>query len=449
MKHQTTLIRELLKIPCSTLPKRIETEINRNPALERTFTLESKDGGFDESNYKWEEIHSDQSLQENLLMQLHTSSLGLELRQIKILQVLIGSLDENGYLRREAEKLLGDLKFKGLECTPRELEELIEVLQTFKPYGIATRNVQECLLIQMRIKSVRAPKKKKLAIACDILERSFNAFSNKHYDKICTRHKIDPKQLRTVIDEIVRLNPKPGAQHSIHRIGEEIVADLFFTDDFENVIVTVNPSSLPSLQISDSYKSMLNHFRKSANKSKRQKEALKFIHKRINEAQKFIDALKRRVDILQIVGEAVYAYQRAYFHTGDDAQLKSMKLDNLTKLTGFDIATISRAMHDKIVYTEYGYFPAKKLFSEGITTADGKVVSTAGVKKALIELIKAENKRKPYSDEKLQKMLKEQGFQVSRRTVLNYRKELSIPVARLRKKIIDDHKVPDDKIWVE
>ncbi len=438
MKHQTTLIRELLKIPCSSLQKRIENEINSNPALERVFVLENSEGLFDEEQYECDKILSTQSLQDSLIMQLNTSSLGLDSRQAQILQILIGSLDENGYLRRETHKLLGDLRFKGLDCEEQELESLIHVLQTFKPYGVAARNVQECLLVQMRIKSVRAPEKTRLAVACDILERSFDAFGNKHYEKLCARHKLDLMELREVKDEILRLNPKPGAIHRTNTASEEIIADLFFTEELDSVSVAVNPMSKPALQISESYKKMLNHFRKSASKSKEQKEALKFIHKRINQAKKFVDALDRRMEILKIVGQAVYIHQRDYFHTGDDGRIRSMKLDSLTKLTGYDIATISRAMQDKIVFTEYGFFPAKKLFSEGITTSDGKVVSTAGIKKALIDLVKSENKRKPFSDEKLQKRLKEMGFNVSRRTVLNYRKELNIPVARLRKKIVDD-----------
>lgn len=470
LSPQQIQLMKLLQVPTMELDQRIKQEIEENPALEEgaeeididsdevqddfddSDDFESDQEDFDISDYLDDDadyktqannhskddqervipLSGEQSFQERLTEQLHL--LDLSDNQFMIADTIIGNLDEAGYLNRELEAIVDDLAFSAnVMTTLEEVEEILELIQDLDPAGIGARDLQECLLIQINRKQdgdiTRFTAKK-------ILEDYFEEFTKKHYSQIAKRLEIEDDDLKDAIDEIIKLNPKPGGSMKEAAKNLQQITPDFMVTEFEGKLeLSINGRNAPELRVSKGYENMLRNYSEGATTSKSDKEALLFVKQKLEGAKWFIEAIKQRQNTLYFTMSAIIEYQRDYFLTGDETLLKPMILKDIANAVGLDISTISRVANSKYVQTGYGVFPLKYFFSESLSTDSGEEVSTREVKKILSDAIEGEEKRKPLTDERLAELLKEKGYNIARRTVAKYREMLNIPVARLRKEL--------------
>lgn len=457
---------KLLQVPTAELDTRIEEELEINPALEEGEPEkednyeddidERLDNELDEPDLE-EYLHDDYSgykmqgdgnggdeeerespisigatLHERLISQL--GFLKLDDRQRLLGKQLIGSIDSDGYIRRELSAIVNDLAFsQNIETDEDELETILFKIQDFDPAGIGARNLQECLLLQLERKD---PEDAVNRLAYDVVDFCFNEFSKKHYDKIARKlHVEDEDQLKEAIHVITKLNPKPGGSSDDQVKTQYLIPDFLLTNNNGKLELTLNSRNAPQLRISNSYADMFQAYNQSDKKDKKLKETVTFIKQKLDSAKWFIDAIKQRQQTLLNTMQSIIDFQYDYFQEGDESKLKPMILKDIADRIGMDISTISRVANSKSIQTEFGIYPLKYFFSEGISTDTGEDVSSREVKSSLKEMIEGEDKRKPLSDEKLGKMLQDKGYNIARRTVAKYREQLNIPVARLRKEI--------------
>ncbi|MEC8324221.1 MAG: RNA polymerase factor sigma-54, partial [Bacteroidota bacterium] len=374
---------------------------------------------------------SGSSFTEQLTDQLNTFS--LEEENYLIAKFLIGSVDDSGYIRRPLLDLTDDLAFTQTIYTDVEtIERALKVVQQLDPAGVGARDLQECLLIQLK----RKPQSPDTEMAARIIENAFEKFTKKHYLKLQKKFNINETQLKDAIQEIERLNPKPGSSFTNNLRSVEHVVPDFTIQIVEGVLnLTLNARNAPELHISKSYNEMLLGYKASKEKSKTQKEAVQFIKQKLDAAKWFIDAIRQRQQTLYLTMSAIMQYQKAYFLSGDEEQLRPMILKDIADEIEMDISTVSRVANSKYVNTPYGTKLIKEFFSESMTNDQGEEVSTREIKSILKTVIVEEDKKKPLTDEKLTKILKEKGYPIARRTVAKYREQLDFPVARLRKEI--------------
>ncbi len=469
---------KLLQVPTVSLDTRIKEELEENPALEDislanmnepaeeypdkdpdedSFSEDDQSGeldefnvddylqaddisdygsshnnnGDDEDDRKEIPIAIQNSFFENLQQQLDL--LALSDKDFLIGQQIIGSLDDDGYLRRPISSLIDDLAFaQNVIAEEGEVEELLKIIQEFDPAGIGARNLQECLLIQLRKKDQENPIVKK---AMAVVENHLDEFTKKHYDKLERSLNIHSEELKGIVNEILKLNPKPGDSGAVAGKQLHIIPDFHISNNDGVLHLTLNARNAPELRVSRSYQEMFDHYDKAAQKDKKMKEAVQFVKQKLDSAKWFIDAIKQRQQTLLKTMNAIMNYQYDYFLTADERQLKPMILKDIADRIDMDISTVSRVANSKYVQTEFGTFLLKSFFSEAIQTDSGEEVSNKEVKKILEECIANENKRKPLADEKLTDILKEKGYTIARRTVAKYREAMGIPVARLRKEL--------------
>lgn len=467
LSPQQIQLMKLLQVPTMELDQRIKQEIEENPALEegkeevedefeqeeyeedradeeRDFDIDEYIGD-DEPSYKTSvsnkgkdedekaiPLSSGKSFQERLLNQLNLQQ--LTEKEALIATFLIGNLDDAGYIERELEAIVDDLAFsQNVMTTEEELEEVLEYVQKLDPPGIGARNLRECLILQMDRKLDGDITR---YTALKILQDHFESFTKKHYTKIIQKMEISEDDLREAIDEIVRLNPKPGgSMRESSKSLQQIVPDFQVTEVEGELQLSLNGRNAPELKVSRGYEKMLRNYSEGAKLQKKDKEAMTFVKQKLESARWFIDAIIQRQNTLLSTMTAIMNYQKEYFLTGDDTTLKPMILKDIAEIVDLDISTISRVANSKYVQTQYGTFSLKHFFSESLSTDSGEEVSTRKVKQILTEAIEDEEKRKPLTDEKLAKLLKDKGFNIARRTVAKYREQLNIPVARLRKEL--------------
>lgn len=465
LSPQQIQLMKLLQVPTMELDQRIKQEIEENPALEegaekdeddlRDETLEQEertDDDFDiedylpdDSDYKTQirnkgkddddkviPLSGSQSFQERLTEQLHL--LDLDNQEFTIADTIIGNLDESGYLKRDIDAIVDDLAFSvNIMTTEEEVVKILEVIQELDPAGVGARDLRECLLIQINRRQDGDISKYTAKV---ILEKYFEEFTKKHYSKISKKMEISEEDLKDAIEEIVRLNPKPGgSMKEAARNMQQIIPDFVIIEEEGRLNLTLNGRNAPQLKVSRQYKTMLQNYSEGAKTSKQDKEAMTFVKQKLDGAKWFIDAIKQRQNTLLGTMTAIMNYQKSYFLTGDETNLRPMILKDIAEIVNLDISTISRVANSKYVQTDQGIFALKYFFSESLSTSSGEEVSTREVKKILSEAIDSEEKRKPLTDEKLAALLKEKGYNIARRTVAKYREQLNIPVARLRKEL--------------
>lgn len=468
---------KLLQVPTVSLDTRIKEELEENPALE-DFSLTNMaepeeqypDRDPDEESYNGEEEASsdefniDDYLQEENVndygsrydqngddeedrkeipiavqssffenLQAQLDLLPLSDKDFRVGQQIIGSLDDDGYLRRSITSLTDDLAFsQNIMAEDEEVEEMLRIIQGFDPPGVGARTLQECLLIQLRKKDVNDPIIKKAII---VVEDYLDEFTRKHYDKLEKSLNMTSVELRAVVNEILKLNPKPGDSSEVNTKQLQVIPDFHITNNDGTLVLTLNAKNAPELRVSRSYQEMFEHYDKASQKDKKLKEAVQFVKQKLDSAKWFIDAIKQRQQTLLKTMNAIMQYQYEFFLTGDEKNLKPMILKDIADKIGMDISTVSRVANSKYVQTEHGTFLLKSFFSEAIQTESGEEVSNKEVKKILEEFIGKEDKRHPLADEKLTEILKERGYNIARRTVAKYREQMNIPVARLRKEL--------------
>nr|WP_321523095.1 RNA polymerase factor sigma-54 [uncultured Macellibacteroides sp.] len=469
--QQIQLIR-LLELPAIELEERIKHELEENPALEEGRDVSddfekaddadvTDEGGSSESetdlalgdylneedipDYKLQEIRGkaeqkedipfsgSQSLNEFLLQQLGLRE--LPEKEMKVAEYIIGNLDDDGYLRRDPEAIADDIIFQsGYEVTEELVKEVLLVIQDFEPIGVAARDLQECLLIQLE----KGEKNPDCLLAIRILTDFFDEFSRKHYDKILKGLQVDEASLKRAIHEITSLNPKPGAAwgDSMETVLSQVIPDFLVETSNGELILSMNNKGVPEMRINKDYAAMFQDYAgNKANQTSDMRDAVQFVKQKLDAAQWFIDAIRQRHETLSRTMETIIMLQSEFFFTGDESTLRPMILKDVAERCGFDISTISRVSNSKYVQTNFGIYPLKYFFSESTQTDTGEEISTREVKKILKECIEGEDKRKPLTDEELTKILTEKGYLIARRTVAKYREQLGMPVARLRKEI--------------
>ncbi|SIQ21795.1 RNA polymerase, sigma 54 subunit, RpoN/SigL [Chryseobacterium sp. RU37D] len=374
-----------------------------------------------------------QSLYDYLLEQIHLVNISEE--DEKIAEYLIGNLDTDGYLRREIKSIVDDLAFsQGIYTTKEKVEDILEnYVQKLDPPGVGARGLQECLLLQIEKK---VSSDKAVSLAANILRHQFDALTNKHYNKIIQKYDIEEDDLKDALDEISKLSPKVGGNFDTQTItiNQEIIPDFVIQVKDGQVIPMLNSKNAPTLRVSEEYKDILTTYSHDKNSSEHKQAAL-FIKQKLDAAKWYIDAINQRQNTLLQTITAIVKFQKEYFITGDEKSLKPMILKDIADITGFDISTISRVVKSKYADTPNGIIYLKDLFSDSLTNDDGEEVSTKEIKTHLQEVINKENKRKPLTDDALVVILKEQGYNIARRTIAKYREQLNIPVARLRKEL--------------
>ncbi|MBB1148724.1 RNA polymerase factor sigma-54 [Myroides sp. NP-2] len=471
LSPQQIQLMKLIQLPTLAFEQRLKEELIENPALETgkedsTDEFDSLDNEFDDfdseridaediniddylsddeipdyklqaNNYSSDDedyeapIIATESFHQNLINQLNTFILSEEARIIA--EFLVGSVDEMGYLRREVQDIVDDLAFtQGVYTDTETVEQILALVHELEPIGVGARNLQECLLLQLKHKTPTDA----ITVAKDIIENQFDAFTKKHYDKLLSRYNITKDQLRKAIDEIEKLNPKPGGAYTgTNRYIEQVIPDFTIKIVDGEIELTLNNRNAPELHISRDYQEMLQTYKDSTQASASQKDAVQFIKQKLDGAKWFIDAIKQRQETLYVTMSAIVHYQEEYFLTGDETKLKPMILKDIADLVGLDISTISRVANSKYVETPYGTKLIKNFFSEAMMNDQGEEVSTIEIKKILETIISEEDKKKPYPDDKLAELLKEKGYPIARRTIAKYREQLDIPVARMRKRI--------------
>ncbi len=482
LSPQQIQLMKLLQVPTANLEQRIKEELEENPALELAdegtddeYSDDVKDE-FDTANNEDEISEGSEEEYENIDISEYVSEgddeipdyktrddsyaideenktipikvettfhdllitqlgmLNLDERRFKIAEQIVGSLDDDGYLRRELSSIADDLAFRQNVITNEdEVKELIKEIQQFDPPGICARDLQECLLIQLHRKKSET---KSVELAIQVLSKYFDEFTKKHYEKIQRSLNITDDHLREVINQIIKLNPKPGGNvGAINKAESYVIPDFFILNNNGKLEINLNSKNAPDLRISEGYRDMLKEYDQSSKKDKRQKEAVMFIKQKIDSAKWFIDMIQQRQHTLLATMQAIMNHQHEFFLTGDETEMKPMILKDIAEVTGLDISTVSRVANSKFVQTEFGTYRLKFFFSESLSTDSGEEVSTREVKKILSNLIEAEDKRKPLADETLTDLLNEKGYNIARRTVAKYREQLNIPVARLRKEL--------------
>ncbi|MEP2668003.1 MAG: RNA polymerase factor sigma-54 [Cyclobacteriaceae bacterium] len=460
---------KLLQVPTAELENRIEEELELNPVLEEGEPEESEDEFKDDTteeevdtkeedidikdylqddDYSGYKTHNDvdddddkempmptsSSLQETLMTQL--GFLGLNDHQLTIGKQLIGSIEGDGYIRRDLEAIVNDLAFsQGIETTLEEAEEVLKRIQAFDPAGIAARNLQECLLLQLE--RMDDGQDVDVIVAKRILNECYDEFTKKHYQKILKKLDLDDEDyIKDAIELIVRLNPKPGGESSSGMVKNQyVIPDFILSNNNGKLELALNSRNAPELRISRSYNEMFKAYDKSDKKDKKLKEAVSFVKQKLDAAKWFIDAIRQRQLTLLRTMRAIVDFQYEYFLEGDETKLKPMILKDIAQIINMDISTVSRVASSKTVQTDFGVYPLKYFFSEGIATNTGEEVSSREVKQIIKDLIEKEDKSKPFSDDKLEDLLKAKGYNIARRTVAKYREQLNIPVARLRKEL--------------
>ena len=352
----------------------------------------------------------------------------------RLAEYILGNIDDDGYLRRDLVSISDDLAFNlNLEVPEKDLKKLLHIIQQFDPPGVGARDLKECLLIQLNRK-----KSDNLGLAVNIVQHFFEEFTKKHYDKIKKKLELSDEELKEGIDQILKLNPKPGSSYSnpLNKSNQHIIPDFILDNIDGELSLTLNQQNVPELKINDNYLGMLHGLARKKNKrSKDQKEALIFVKQKVDSARWFIEAIKQRNHTLLLTMSEIVNFQKEYFKDGDETKLRPMILKDIAQKTELDISTISRVSNSKYIQTHFGIFPLKYFFSEGMQKDDGEEVSTREIKKILQDCIDNEDKRKPLTDEKLTLILKEKTYNIARRTVAKYREQLNIPVARLRKQL--------------
>jgi len=448
---------KLIELPVQELEQRIRKEIEENPVLDEETTPEDENQTEEKGNVSIDEYKDEESIPsyklyvnnygKDELPQYNTFSvkdsftqslrdqLGfrqLTSKQEQIGEYIIGSLDDDGYLRRSIQNLTDDMAFKaGIMATDEEVEQMLSVIQELEPSGVGARDLRECLLIQLRAKK-QTPD---VECAIEIVDKYWQEFSGKHFNKIISRMGISEDQLRKAMAKIVKLNPSPGGQidDSYNDQAQQIVPD--FILDYENgeLKLSMPRYSIPELKINRRYAEILMNAASSSQKE--QKDAAVFVKRKMDSAKWFVEAIKQRHNTLEKTMAAIVDYQRDYFLDGDETHLKPMVLKDIAEKTGFDISTISRVVNSKYIETPFGVYSLKYFFSEGLENSSGEEVSTRELKKALQECIDNEDKRHPLPDDKLVEVMAENGYVIARRTIAKYRDQLGIPNARLRKSI--------------
>ena len=374
---------------------------------------------------------SGKSFTQYLTDQLNTFR--LEDNSYIIARFLIGSIDESGYIRRTILDIIDDLAFtENINASTEKIKKVLEIVQQLDPAGVGATNLRECLLIQIK----RKKESTNTALATKILEKAFEQFSKKHYSKLIKKFNISEEELKLAIQEIERLNPKPGSSFSSNlKSIEHVVPDFTITINDGELRLVINSRNAPKLQVSKSYSEMLLGYKEAKKKSKQQKETVQFIKQKLDSAKWFIDAVQQRQETLYVTMSAIMQYQKQYLLTGDEEQLRPMILKDIADEINMDVSTISRVANSKYVNTPYGTKLIKEFFSESMTNDQGEEVSTKEIKSILKSVIGNENKKKPLTDDKLSKILKDKGYPIARRTIAKYREQLGLPVARLRKEI--------------
>jgi len=483
---------KLLEIPTTQLEQRIKEEIEVNPVLEvdtdqpqigddgepaeptdnseeqqteedreRDATIEEYLGNDDDmpsyrtqtNNYSPDDEKNEIPISDGISFYEHLEEqIGLHNiteDEKEIARYIIGNIDEDGYLRRRTDEIADDISFAtNTDVDPKKVETVLKKVQQFDPPGIGARDLRECLMMQLLLIGASdeetdptlAPDPV-VQVAYNIIDRCFEEFTKKHYDKIIKKlHLDDEDELKEAIDIILHLNPKPGSGYSgagaAVKAAQHIVPDFIIEYEDNKLTFRLNSRNEPQLKISSTYTDMLEEYsRNKANQTKEQKDAVVFVKQKLDSAKWFIDAIKQRRNTLSLVMEAIMNYQGDYFIDGDESKLRPMILKDIAELTNLDASTISRVSNSKYVQTPFGVYPLKYFFSEGIQSSDGEDVSSREVKKILEESIAAEDKKKPLTDDKLVEILAAKSFNIARRTIAKYREQLGIPVARLRKQL--------------
>ncbi|WP_041632673.1 RNA polymerase factor sigma-54 [Maribacter sp. HTCC2170] len=472
LSPQQIQLMKLIQLPTQAFEQRLKQELEENPALEggkeESESIEDEYDDLYESEIEGENINTDDiniddylsddeipdyrtkannysadddeksvpyaagtSFNQYLITQLNTTYLSDE--EWSIAEFLVGSVDESGYIRRPMTDIMDDLAFtQNIYTDEKTIESVLKTVQALDPAGVAARSLEECLIIQLKRKETNQD----IERAISILEKSFEQFTKKHYKKLLQKHNISEEELKDAIGEIEKLNPKPGGSYAgNNRIVEHVVPD-FSIKIVDGVLeLTLNGRNAPELHVSKEYNNMLKGFKDAKKKSKSQKDTVMFIKQKLDAAKWFIDAIKQRQQTLFITMSAIMEYQKEYFLTGDERNLRPMILKDIADKINMDVSTVSRVANSKYVDTPYGTKLIKEYFSESMKNEQGEDVSTKEIKKILETVIAEEAKKKPLTDDKLAAILKEKGYPIARRTVAKYREQLGIPVARLRKEI--------------
>ncbi len=470
LSPQQIQVIKLLEIPTLQLEQRIKKELEENPVLElennepdepeqNEVRDDAQDQDIDNEEFSFEDYYDEEednipsyklntnnyskddkyvdvpfsvgtSFHEFLIEQLGVTQLSEEKRQLA--EYIIGNIDDDGYLRRDIPSICDDLAFNmNVEVSDDDLNDILKVIQDFDPPGVGARDLRECLLIQLNRK-----KGEELVTPRIIVKDFFDEFTKKHYSKIQTKLDLSDEDLKNAVDQILKLNPKPGSSYSnpLNKSNQHIVPDFILENIDGELSLSLNQRNVPDLKINETYLSML-HSLGQSQKNKNQKEAMLFVKQKLDSAKWFIDAIQQRQTTLLLTMSEIINFQHDYFLDGDETKLRPMILKDIAELTNLDISTISRVSNSKYVQTHFGIYPLKYFFSEGLQKDDGEEVSTREIKKILQECIDNENKKKPLTDDKLAKILKDKSYNIARRTVAKYREQLGIPVARLRKEL--------------
>lgn len=473
LSPQQIQLMKLIQLPTQAFEQRLKQELEENPALD-TGKDEPSDDNFDEFDNSVDDYNDNDSIDaddinvdeylsddeipdyrtqtnnyssddeeksvpyaagtsftQHLINQLNTFRLSEQ--EEEIAYFLVGSVDESGYIRRSLSDITDDLAFtQNVYTSEEEVEKVLKIVHQLDPAGVGARNLQECLSIQLH----RKEQNPDIELACEIIDKAFEQFTKKHYIKLMQKFNINEEQLKDAIQEIERLNPKPGGSYAgNNKIVEHIVPDFAIKIVDGELELTLNGRNAPELHVSREYSNMLKGYKDTKEKSKAQKDAVLFIKQKLDAAKWFIEAVRQRQQTLFVTMSAIMHYQEEYFLTGDERKLRPMILKDIADEIDMDVSTISRVANSKYVDTPYGTKLIKEFFSESMTNDQGEEVSTREIKKILETVIEEENKKKPLTDEALAKILKEKGYPIARRTVAKYREQLDIPVARLRKEL--------------
>ncbi|BAO75211.1 RNA polymerase factor sigma-54 [Winogradskyella sp. PG-2] len=474
LSPQQIQLMKLIQLPTQAFEQRLKQELEENPALDTGKESEASDDNIDDfdnstddyddnetidaDDINIDEYLSDDEIPEyrtqannysvddedksvpyaagtsftqHLINQLNTFRLSEQDREIAYF--LVGSVDESGYIRRSLSDITDDLAFtQNVFTTEEEIEKVLQIVHQLDPAGVGARNLQECLSIQLHRKEQHPD----VELATAIIDKGFEQFTKKHYKKLMQKFSINEEQLKDAIEEVERLNPKPGGSYAgNNKIVEHIVPDFAIKIVEGELELTLNGRNAPELHVSREYNNMLKGYKDTKQKSKAQKDAVMFIKQKLDAAKWFIEAVRQRQQTLFVTMSSIMHYQKEYFLSGDERKLRPMILKDIADEIEMDVSTISRVANSKYVDTPYGTKLIKEFFSESMTNDQGEEVSTREIKKILETVIEEENKKKPLTDEALSKILKEKGYPIARRTVAKYREQLDIPVARLRKEL--------------
>lgn len=474
LSPQQIQLMKLIQLPTQAFEQRLKQELEENPALDTGKESESSEENVDEFDNSEEDYNDNETIEvddinideylsddeipeyrtqannysaddedktvpyaagtsftQHLVNQLNTFRLSEQ--EEEIAYFLVGSVDESGYIRRSLSDITDDLAFtQNVSTTEEEVEKMLKIVHQLDPAGVGARNLQECLSIQLHRKEQHPD----VDLATAIIDKAFEQFTKKHYKKLLQKFGVDEAQLKNAIEEVERLNPKPGGSYAgNNKIVEHIIPDFAIKIVDGELELTLNGRNAPELHVSREYNNMLKGYKETKEKSKSHKDAVMFIKQKLDAAKWFIEAIRQRQQTLFITMSSIMHYQKKYFLTGDERNLRPMILKDIADEIEMDVSTISRVANSKYVDTPYGTKLIKEFFSESMTNDKGEEVSTREIKKILETVIEEESKKKPLTDEALSKILKEKGYPIARRTVAKYREQLDIPVARLRKEL--------------